>query len=125
MPVLEVKRLKKSFGQTAVLKGIDFSIEQGQALSIIGPSGSGKTTLLRCLNFLELADGGTISVNGAVIYRGGDSKKHSDAEIRKKRLHFGLVFRILTFFRSIRRSKTSPSRERCSRASAPTTARTE
>jgi polar amino acid transport system ATP-binding protein len=98
MPVLEVKRLKKSFGQTAVLKGIDFSIEQGQALSIIGPSGSGKTTLLRCLNFLELADGGTISVNGAVIYRGGDSKKHSDAEIRKKRLHFGLVFQNFNLF---------------------------
>jgi len=98
MPVLEVKGLKKSFGPTAVLKGIDFSIEKGQALSIIGPSGSGKTTLLRCLNFLELADAGTISVNGKVIYRGGDLKKYSDAEIRKKRLHFGLVFQNFNLF---------------------------
>ena len=56
MPILEVKNLTKSFGKTAVLKGIDFSLEKGQVLSIIGSSGSGKTTLLRCLNSLEFAD---------------------------------------------------------------------
>ncbi|HHT16547.1 MAG TPA: amino acid ABC transporter ATP-binding protein [Papillibacter sp.] len=98
MPVLEVKGLKKRFGPTAVLKGIDFSLEQGEALAIIGSSGSGKTTLLRCLNFLELADDGIISVNGEVIYRGGAGSKFSDAEIRKKRLHFGLVFQNFNLF---------------------------
>lgn len=62
MAILEVKNLRKSFGKTEVLKGIDFSLEKGEVLSIIGSSGSGKTTLLRCLNFLETAENGTISV---------------------------------------------------------------
>ena len=52
MAILEVKGLKKHFGETDVLKGVSFSLEQGQVLAIIGSSGSGKTTLLRCLNFL-------------------------------------------------------------------------
>ena len=56
MAVLEVKNICKAFGKTEVLKGIDFSLEKGQVLSIIGSSGSGKTTLLRCLNSLEFAD---------------------------------------------------------------------
>ena len=62
MSVLEVNNLQKSFGKTEVLKGISFSIDKGEVVSIIGSSGSGKTTLLRCLNFLETADGGTIVV---------------------------------------------------------------
>ena len=62
MAILEVSHLEKHFGATAVLNDISFSLEQGQALSIIGASGSGKTTLLRCLNFLEKPDGGAISV---------------------------------------------------------------
>ena len=53
MSVLEVKNIHKSFGKTEVLKGIDFSVEKGEVLTILGSSGSGKTTLLRCLNFLE------------------------------------------------------------------------
>ena len=60
--VLEVSNITKRFGKTEVLKGIDFSLEKGQVLSIIGSSGSGKTTLLRCLNSLEFADTGVISV---------------------------------------------------------------
>ena len=75
MSVLEVKDIKKSFGKTEVLKGIDFSLEKGEVLSIIGSSGSGKTTLLRCLNFLELADCGTISVDGKLIFDGAAVKK--------------------------------------------------
>ena len=70
MAILEVKNLRKSFGKTEVLKGIDFSLEKGEVLSIIGSSGSGKTTLLRCLNFLETAENGTISVNGKEIFDG-------------------------------------------------------
>ena len=56
MAILEVAQLEKSFGGTKVLRDISFSLEEGQALSIIGSSGSGKTTLLRCLNFLETPD---------------------------------------------------------------------
>ena len=58
MAILEVKDIKKSFGKTEVLKGVSFSLNEGEVLSIIGSSGSGKTTLLRCINFLETADSG-------------------------------------------------------------------
>ena len=73
MSVLEVKNIKKSFGKNEILKGISFSLEKGEVLAIIGSSGGGKTTLLRCLNFLELADEGTISVDSKVIYDGATS----------------------------------------------------
>ena len=92
MAVLQVHNLKKNFGSTDVLKGVSFSLEQGQVLAIIGSSGSGKTTLLRCLNFLETADEGEILVNGQVL-RGS-----SEGEIRKNRLHFGLVFQNFNLF---------------------------
>ena len=98
MPILEVNNLKKSFGKTEVLKGIDFSLEKGEVLSIIGSSGSGKTTLLRCLNFLEFAEEGTIKVNDKVIYDGKDNQNLSDAHIREMRLHFGLVFQSFNLF---------------------------
>lgn len=99
MAILEVKDLYKSFGDTDVLKGIDFSLEQGQVLSIIGASGSGKTTLLRCLNSLEFADQGQIIVNNNVIYDGEtDYDNRSDSELRLRRLHFGLVFQNFNLF---------------------------
>ena len=98
MPILEVKNLTKSFGKTAVLKGIDFSLEKGQVLSIIGSSGSGKTTLLRCLNSLEFADGGTITVNDEIIFDSNIHERFSDEELRRKRLHFGLVFQSFNLF---------------------------
>lgn len=98
MPVLEIKNIQKSFGKTEVLKGISFSLNKGEVLSIIGSSGSGKTTLLRCLNFLEFADSGTISVNGETIFDGKSAKKLTDSEIRKNRLHFGLVFQSFNLF---------------------------
>ncbi len=98
MPILEVKNLTKSFGKTEVLKGIDFSIEKGDVLSIIGSSGSGKTTLLRCLNFLEFAENGTILVDGKTIYDGNQREKMTDVQIREMRLHFGLVFQSFNLF---------------------------
>lgn len=64
MAILEVKDLKKSFGDAEVLKGISFSLEEKNVLAIIGSSGSGKTTLLRCINMLETADSGSITVDG-------------------------------------------------------------
>ena len=98
MPILEVKNMHKRFGNTEVLKGVDFSVEKGEVLSIIGSSGSGKTTLLRCLTFLELAEKGTISVYGDVIFNGETKKSMSEAELRKKRLYFGMVFQSFNLF---------------------------
>ena len=92
MPILEVKNIHKSFGNTEVLKGIDFSLEKGDVLAIIGSSGSGKTTLLRCLNFLTTHDEGQIVVKGKVLIDGSDKRTLSEKEIRRNRLHFGLVF---------------------------------
>ncbi len=98
MALLEVKNIRKSFGQLEVLKGIDFSLEKGKVLTIIGSSGSGKTTLLRCLNFLEASDTGEISVDGKLIFNAENKKKISEDEIRKNRLHFGLVFQQFNLF---------------------------
>ncbi len=98
MALLEVKNITKRFGKTEVLKGIDFSLEKGQVLSIIGSSGSGKTTLLRCLNFLETPDTGVISVDGNNIFDAAEHKKKSAAEIRKSRLRLGLVFQSFHLF---------------------------
>ncbi len=98
MSILEVQNISKSFGRTEVLKDISFSLEKGQVVSIIGSSGSGKTTLLRCLNFLERPDVGTIKVNDEVLFDANDISTQSDAKIRKKRLHFGLVFQSFNLF---------------------------
>ncbi len=98
MAVLEVKNISKSFGKTQVLKDISFSVEKGEVLVIIGSSGSGKTTLLRCLNFLETPTKGSISVNGEILFDSSSEEKMSDEEIRKKRLHFGLVFQNFNLF---------------------------
>ncbi len=98
MALLEVKNLRKSFGETEVLADINFTMEEGQAVSIIGSSGSGKTTLLRCLNFLERPDGGTIDVRGERLFDGSVPARFTEDEIRRKRLHFGMVFQSFNLF---------------------------
>lgn len=98
MALLEVRNIKKKFGENEILKGISFDLEKGEVLSIIGSSGSGKTTLLRCLNFLEIADEGTIKVADELIFEGKNEKKYKDDELRKKRLNFGLVFQSFNLF---------------------------
>ncbi|MCI9643247.1 MAG: amino acid ABC transporter ATP-binding protein [Oscillibacter sp.] len=98
MAILEVQHIEKHFGDTQVLSDISFSLEEGQALSIIGSSGSGKTTLLRCLNFLERPDHGTIAVKGGVIFDASDPSTQAERDIRQKRLHFGLVFQNFNLF---------------------------
>ena len=98
MAILTVQHLEKHFGKTKVLNDISFSLEQGQALSIIGSSGSGKTTLLRCLNFLETPDSGIITVQNEVLFEAAKRAAQSEAEIRKKRLHFGMVFQSFNLF---------------------------
>ena len=99
MSVLEVRNLKKSFdAHTVVLRGVDFSLEKGETIAIIGSSGSGKTTLLRCLNFLTVPDEGQIVVNGETLFDDVDPDTQKESEIRRKRLHFGLVFQNFNLF---------------------------
>ncbi len=98
MPILEVKNIKKSFGSVRVLKGIDFSLEQGKVLSIIGSSGSGKTTLLRCLTSLETADSGQIVVDDKVVFDSESSVKLTRQEKRENQLKMGLVFQSFNLF---------------------------
>lgn len=98
MAILEVRNIEKHFGRTNVLKDVSFSMEEGNALAIIGSSGSGKTTLLRCLNFLERPDSGQIIVNGETLFDASKEGKDKDAELRKKRLHFGMVFQQFNLF---------------------------
>ena len=98
MPILDVRHIEKHFGATRVLEDISFSLDQGQALAIIGSSGSGKTTLLRCLNFLETPDQGEIVVNGETLFDAADPATQRESEVRKKRLHFGLVFQSFNLF---------------------------
>lgn len=99
MAMLEVQGLEKSFGKnTQVLRGIDFSLESGESVAIIGSSGSGKTTLLRCLNFLTVPDAGTITVAGQTLFDAADLNTQKESQIRRKRLHFGLVFQNFNLF---------------------------
>lgn len=98
MAILEVKNIEKHFGSTKVLKDVSFSLEKGNALAIIGSSGSGKTTLLRCLNFLETPDQGTIAVTGKTIFDAAQPVKMKDEELRRNRLHFGMVFQAFHLF---------------------------
>lgn len=98
MSILEIKDLYKSFGKTEVLKGVNFSMEEGEVVSIIGSSGSGKTTLLRCINFLERADKGQILLDGKLLFDGGSERSAAAKEIRKKQLNFGLVFQDFNLF---------------------------
>ncbi len=98
MSILQAINIQKRFGSTQVLQDISFDLEKGQALAIIGSSGSGKTTLLRCLNFLETPDTGRIIVNDEVVFDSADPSTQKEREIRKKRLHFGMVFQSFNLF---------------------------
>jgi polar amino acid transport system ATP-binding protein len=98
MKILEVKNLCKHFGKTRVLEGVNFSMNEGEVVSIIGSSGSGKTTLLRCINFLERADDGQVLLDGNVLFDAKTEKKASTKDIRKKQLNFGLVFQDFNLF---------------------------
>ena len=98
MAILEVKNIEKHFGATKVLEDISFNLEEGQALAIIGSSGSGKTTLLRCLNFLETPDKGRIVVGGETLFDAEGQNSRKEQDIRRKRLHFGLVFQSFNLF---------------------------
>jgi len=98
MALLNVRNLKKDFGRNHVLNGVDFSMEEGEVLSIIGPSGGGKTTLLRCLNLLEIPSDGIVTVGDQTIFDAAETGKLSDEEMRRRRQHFGLVFQNFNLF---------------------------
>ena len=95
MSLLQVNGLTKRFGDTEVLRGIDYTQEAGEVVSIIGSSGGGKTTFLRCLNFLEKPTGGTMLI-GDDLYDA--SQTYPERTIREMRLHFGLVFQSFHLF---------------------------
>lgn len=98
MPILEVNNLFKSFGKNQVLKGVSFSMEEGEVLSVIGSSGSGKTTLLRCVNFLEKADAGELYLNNDMLLHAPEGYNVSPKEARERQLNFGLVFQDFNLF---------------------------
>ena len=98
MAYLKIENFHKSFGETEVLKGIDFQLEKGDVVSIIGSSGSGKTTLLRCINLLETIDDGYMNLDGEVLLDTSLNKVDDDATLREKRLHFGMVFQSFNLF---------------------------
>lgn len=95
--MLEVKGLKKSFGDTEVLKNIDFKVEKGEVIAVIGPSGSGKTTLLRCISFLNGSDGGTMILDDKEY----DMVRASKTEIKEARKRMGFVFQSFNLFRNM------------------------
>jgi polar amino acid transport system ATP-binding protein len=96
MNMLEVKNLRKRFGDNEVLKGISLSLQKGEVLSIIGSSGGGKTTLLRCLNFLETANSGEIIVGGKSVFCATEGEKPTVSA--EAQLSFGLVFQQFNLF---------------------------
>ncbi len=95
--ILQVAQLKKSFGNQTILKGIDLDVTDGQVVCILGPSGSGKTTFLRCLNFLEFADAGKMTLGNTQV----DFKVVSKKLIRTVRKQTGMVFQRFELFRNM------------------------
>ena len=97
-PLLQVHGLKKSYGQTEVLKGISFDLAKGETLSLIGPSGSGKSTCLRCLNYLERPTEGSILLEseriGQLPDKRGGFRFMSDKELAPQRTEIGMVFQL-------------------------------
>ena len=101
MHILEVQNLCKQFDKAQVLKGIDFTQDEGQVVSVIGSSGSGKTTFLRCITGLETADSGKITVDGRVTFDAARKEKLSKAEKRENQLCTGLVFQSFNLFNNM------------------------
>ncbi|MFI9505565.1 amino acid ABC transporter ATP-binding protein [Nocardia sp. NPDC052566] len=100
-PAVHVTGVRKSFGTTEVLRGIDLTVRTGEVVAVIGPSGSGKSTLLRVLNHLETLDAGTVYIDGELIgYRLRGNKLHalSETEVRRQRSRIGFVFQQFNLF---------------------------
>ena len=98
MEAIGIHALTRRYGTLTALDGVSFSVGRGELFGLIGPDGAGKTTLLRCLNFLERPDTGVIKVNGETMWDAADPATQRESEVRKKRLHFGLVFQNFNLF---------------------------
>jgi polar amino acid transport system ATP-binding protein len=99
--MVEALRVRKSYGDHEVLKGIDLVVAAGEVVTMLGPSGSGKSTFLRCINHLESIDGGEISVNGQLVgYRRHGGKKYElrPREVAAARRDVGMVFQRFNLF---------------------------
>lgn len=98
-PVIEIRGLRKSFGDLAVLKDIHLTVERGSVVALIGPSGSGKSTLLRCVNLLTVPDGGEIRVGEqSLSFRGKDTQLPTDKVLAGFRARTGMVFQHFNLF---------------------------
>ena len=101
MKLLEIKNLKKTFGDLQVIKDISLNVEEGQVVAIIGPSGSGKSTLLRCATMLETIDSGEIIYLGEHAVKtdeNGRAVYASSKQLKKIQNYFGLVFQNFNLF---------------------------
>lgn len=94
--IISVRNLKKSFGDLQILKGISFSLYEGEVLSVIGPSGSGKSTMLRCISQLETIDSGSVSICGKDLIKNGIYASKKD--LQKIALKSGMVFQNFNLF---------------------------
>ena len=92
--MLEIRNLRKAFGDLQVLKGIDLDVNKGDVVAILGASGSGKTTMLRCLNFLEKADNGTMTFDGQHV----ELAHVTRAQVNALRRRTGFVFQNYNLF---------------------------
>ena len=100
MSFIEMRNIRKDFGKNTILHGVDMNLEKGEVISIIGPSGAGKSTLLRCLNHLELIQGGSICVEGEYLAQEKDGKVvyADDVTARRILLRMGMVFQSFNLF---------------------------
>ena len=100
MSFIEMRNIRKDFGKNTILHGVDMDLEKGKVISIIGPSGAGKSTLLRCLNHLELIQGGSICVEGEYLAQEKDGKVvyADDVTARRILLRMGMVFQSFNLF---------------------------
>src|SRR3546814_4209954 len=94
--MIKISQLHKSYGENAVLKGIDLEVDLSQVVVVIGPSGSGKSTLLRCCNGLEVAQGGTIDICGQAVLDHGTPM--TQAGLNRLRMRVGMVFQSFNLF---------------------------
>ena len=98
MPMIELKEFTKKFGSVTAVDAVSFQVEPGSIFGLVGSNGAGKSTLLRCLNFLETPNTGRIVVRGETLFDAADPATQQEKEIRRKRLHFGLVFQSFNLF---------------------------
>src|SRR5271166_2303004 len=99
--MVEVLGLRKSFGKTQVLRGVDLQVHAGEVMCIVGPSGSGKSTLLRTINRLEVPDAGLVVVGGEIIgyeRSGGRLRERSEPDVARQRSRIGMVFQHFNLF---------------------------